>query len=444
MIKTGKQYVLRDVIHNDIAFDTRFFKVINTSEFQRLNRIKQLSFEYMVFPTATHTRFSHSIGTYSVMKRILDSLKNKLQNLGITVTDEEYDLALMSALLHDIGHAGLSHTFERLFNMGTHESWTAKIISDPSTEINRVLVEEFSKKFPEKLIKILQDEGKKFDNGIFGIIAQLVSSQVDADRMDYLLRDSYFTSVTNGNYDLDRLIRSFEIVRFKDKLTVCINEKYLSSLEEYIMGRFYMYREVYQHSIKRQMEDILIKAVKRAKEIYVAEKNIYADDIMKKLLSGEKIRVSEYTKLDDHFLMYHISRWADSEDTILSFLCTSFLNRNKFYKNKLKKSIEDPLFLKTAVKKFMHEENLNLQNEYFFIEDDISLNVFDSKRENIWILSKDGNIRDLSKASFILRNLNEQHKYKQKLEFISFDLFKAIYGKDIKPYIEKMSGEKIN
>lgn len=446
--KRRQVYILRDVVHSDIMFHERFFKIINTVEFQRLNRIKQLSCEYVVFPTATHTRFSHSIGTYHVMTKILSHFVKKLDELGVVVAPEEKDLALCSALLHDIGHASFSHTFERTFNRGAHEKWTIEILKDKDTELHKVIVEEFSEQFLERLIKIISKKGLREEkNPIFTLISQLVSSQMDADRMDYLLRDSYFTSVTNGNYDLERLIRSFEVVERDGKYIICVNEKYISSIEEYILARFYMHREVYQHSLKRQMESIIKKIFQRGAQLYRENRLSFCDKSMAKLLLGEEISLKEYLGMDDTILMYHMMRWEHEDDTILKKLCYSFLHRRKFYKNKIKKSIGDKNFLKDMINTILEEHDKekisDFENQYFYLENIVEIGIYDREKDNIWVLQKDGELKDITEVSFILKGIDVKQFYQQRLEYINFPLFSDIYGFDLQEALEDKVKEKI-
>lgn len=443
-----RAYVLRDVIHSDISFNEKFFRIINTKEFQRLNRIKQLSCEYVVFPTATHTRFAHSIGTYFVMKKLIERFRKELSKIGIIVNEEEENLALCSALLHDIGHGSLSHTFEHVFQRSSHEEWTLKILQSEKTEIHRVIIEEFSEEFLKKLVQIIsKKEISQENNIIFTLISQLISSQIDADRMDYLLRDSYFTSVTNGNYDLDRIIRAIEVECVEGTYLICVNEKFISSIEEYILGRFYMHKEVYQHSLKRQMEGILYKIFQRARELYGRGEDIYCDPSIAKLLSGTELELEEYIDLDDSSLMYHISRWEHTADMILRELCNSFLNRKKFYKNKLKISIKDPNFIQNSINKILckygKEEIKDFSKEYFYMEDRIKIGIYDKKQDNIWVKQKDGRLKDISEISFVLKGINVDTKYERHLEFLHFSLFEQKYGFDLKKELQEVSGETI-
>lgn len=437
----NKQYILRDPIHLDIVFPQKYFDLINTTEFQRLSRIKQLSCEYLVFPTASHTRFSHSIGTYYVMGELINRFEEILLDYGIEVTQEEKDLAFCSALLHDIGHGPFSHTFEKIFKLGNHESWTAKIIRDSDSQINRVLNKNFSKDFVERLIDILSEEPRENKpNGelsIITLISQLISSQIDADRMDYLLRDSYFTSVSNGHYDIKRLIKSFDVAFEGDNLRICVNEKYIASIEEYIMARFYMHKEAYQHPIKIQMENILKKIFGRAKELYYQGVDIFADDIMKKLFEEQTIEVSEYTQLDDSFMYFHISKWKRSEDQILSNMCTAFLDRKKYKRYRKvfgEKNLSEMLNEKL---KLINEKETDWENEYSYIKASVSIGIYDKNKDNIWVKLKDGSIKDITEISFVFKSMDMGKLYERTIECYSKELMCLKYGEEYLKLIEQ-------
>lgn len=429
----NKKYILRDPVHLDIVFPRKYFDLVNTMEFQRLSRIKQLSCEYLVFPTASHTRFSHSIGTYYVMGELIDRLEEILYEYNIEVTQEEKDLAFCSALLHDIGHGPFSHTFEKIFNLGNHEKWTARIIKDNDTEINKILKRNFSPCFVEKLINVLSEDKKHgFDlesQNIITLISQLISSQIDADRMDYLLRDSYFTSVSNGHYDLKRLIKSLDISNIDGELKICVNEKYIASIEEYIMARFYMHKEAYQHPIKLQMERLLIKIFARAKELYFSNEKIFVDDIMIKLFLGKALEVNDYTQLDDNFMYFHISKWKAEKDLILSNMCTAFLDRKKYkrYRN-VKSSLDLAGQLNRNLEK-LGKPSIDWDREYSYIKASVSIGIYDKNKDNIWVKLKDGSIEDISKVSFVFQNMDMEKTYKRTIECYSEELISLKYGK---------------
>lgn len=430
----NKEYILRDPVHLDIVFPEKYFDIVNTMEFQRLSRIKQLSCEYLVFPTASHTRFSHSIGTYHVMGELIDTLESRLSEYGIEVTTEQRDLALCSALLHDIGHGPFSHTFEKIFKLGNHEDWTMKIIADNQSQINKIITRNFSDSFVNKLIKVFAKEkdetSKNEEQNIITLISQLISSQIDADRMDYLLRDSYFTSVSNGNYDIKRLIKSLDVVKLGNKLKICVNEKYISSIEEYIMARYYMHKEAYQHPIKIQMETILVKIFNRAKELYIDRVDIFVDDIMEKLFLNIEISVEDYTSIDDYFMYFHISKWKSSEDLILAMLCTAFLDRKKFRRyRKPEGGLELSSILNNKLEK-MGEEKIIWENEYSYIKTSVSFGVYNRNTDNIWVKMKDGNLKDISQVSFVFQNMDMEKQYNRTIECFSEEMLKNQYGED--------------
>ena len=425
-----ENFVIRDVIHSDIEFDERLKEIINCTEFQRLHRIHQLSCEYLVFPTATHTRFSHSIGTYYVMKKLIKHFTKELHKLGYEVKDDDKNLAYIAGLLHDLGHGAFSHTFEKIFSLKSHEQWTIAIISDKNTQIHKKIVELYGRDFINRLISIIsksyQDDEK---SKIFSIIATLVSSQTDADRMDYLLRDSYFTSVTNGSYDIQRLIKSFGVKEEKDKLKIYINEKYMSTLEEYVLARYFMHKEVYQHNIKQHMESCLKLIFKRVKELIKNDIPVFCDDVAKKLILGKNISVSEYLQTDDSYFMYHISKWKCHDDIILSHLSNCFINRIIFDKEieldeiKLKEHIND-LLEKNGIEKIK-----NLNDEYFYIKTTKKANLYTNSGENIWIKSKEKEkLYDLTEKSLIINKDNVEKSFISTNIFISSYLFEQIYG----------------
>ena len=421
-----KVYTLRDTIHMDIKFDEKFFSLISTTEFQRLARIKQLSSEYMLFPTATHTRFSHSVGTYYVMKKLVDRLESILKSHDIAVTEHQRNLALCSALLHDIGHGPFSHTFEAIMNTESHEEWTVRILADPNTEINKAIIKNFGDEFLMKLLGIFNKDVSKEEDTIVALIHQLISSQMDADRMDYLLRDSYFTGVSTGVFDLDRLIQSIEIEEIEDRLQICVNEKYLSSIEEYIMARFYMYKEVYQHPLKRQLENIVLKIFRRARELHAEGYLLQTNPLIEKVLL-QKLDIPEYLALDDNILMYHMTVWRDSTDYILSALCRAFVDRKKFerYRNQNGESLTELLDAELAKKNLAP---VRWEEEYSYIKDDVTIPIYDVAHDNIWVKLKSGQLVDVSEASYILQNIDFKNKFERTNEYYHKAMIEHKFG----------------
>ncbi|MFR5527595.1 MAG: HD domain-containing protein, partial [[Clostridium] innocuum] len=241
--------VFRDPIHDYVYVqDQVILDLINTKEFQRLRRIHQLGTTSFVFHGAEHTRFSHSLGCYEVARRIVESFArnypSKTPSDGLWNNDERL-VTLCAALLHDIGHGAYSHTFEHIFNTD-HEKFTTRIITDPQTEVNQVL-RRISPDFPTKVASVISHD---YPNPQ---VVQLISSQIDADRMDYLLRDSYYTGTNYGNFDLTRILR----VMRPYEHGIAFQMSGIHAVEDFIVSRFQMYVQVYFHSVSRSMEVIL-------------------------------------------------------------------------------------------------------------------------------------------------------------------------------------------
>lgn len=402
---------IRDVIHGDIYFDNKFIEIIDTPEFQRLNRIKQLSTAYMIFPSATHSRFSHSIGTYEVMRRLIEHFRKVLEDLKMPIDDTQRNLALCAALLHDLGHGPFSHAFETAFpneiNNKSHEEWTTQIITDQSTQLNKVLKKNFGEDAPEKIAGIINKKDlmniktNLKEISIYNIISMLISSKLDADRMDYLLRDAYFTGVSDGTFDLDRLIASLDldIQKGGKDVIICVKDRYISTLEEYISARYHMYKEVYLHPLKCEMEIIVKKIFYRLYELKDElecitndkDENIEIPTAFVKIWTNkvDTITTQEYLALDDNVIMKLISDCTKAKDYVLSSLSKAFLNRLKFKRIYIQNgSIQDVEFFKKTL----------IDNIIIKSQSSQGLN-FNWEKANFWIEVKQGN--DFEKEALI-------------------------------------------
>ena len=294
--------VFRDAIHNYIHVDQPvILELINSKEMQRLRRIKQLGGTHQVYQSAEHSRFCHSLGVYFIVRKMIFN-----SDIGEYINDYDKLTVMCAALLHDIGHGPFSHCFERVFGLN-HEDFTIKIINGDS-EVNHIL-ENFDPGFSKKVSSIIE---KKHPNKI---LIQMISSQLDADRMDYLLRDSYFTGTTYGHFDLYRILRVMKVVNNK------IVYKYsgVQAIENYILARYHMYWQVYYHPTSRSYEQLLISIFRRVKDLYI--KGYEFGDI-RYLMPFLEDRVDEvaYTKLDENIVLYYFRIQSEGKDKINGFL----------------------------------------------------------------------------------------------------------------------------
>ncbi len=310
MKKLARQQVFRDPIYGYIHIDYQVITdLIDTSVFQRLRRVRQLSGVHMVFHGAEHSRFSHALGVYELAYRFLH-IKEIKENLN----ERESMLFLVTALLHDIGHGAYSHAFEYVFKVH-HESIGATIITT-HPEIRNIL-DTIDKDFAEDVASILLKKGK------FSLIEQLISSQLDIDRLDYLERDAYFTGTAYGQIDLDRLMR---VIVVKDN-TLAFKASGIHAIENYLVARYHMYWQVYYHPKARAYEVILEKIYRRVKDLL--EMNFdFGHDVssLKAILKNPKDMYA-YLEIDDFYMNGLIAYFLKSKDAILKELAYDFLNR---------------------------------------------------------------------------------------------------------------------
>lgn len=313
--------VFRDPIHGYIRIFYRpFWQMINTKEMQRLRRIHQLGGTHMVYHTAEHSRFAHSLGVYEVVRRILE-----LETFEGFVDDYDRLCVLMAALLHDVGHGPFSHCFENVSGTN-HELYTQKIIMDQNTEVHQLLV-SINAHLPQDVADIIS---KKHPNPL---LIQMISSQIDGDRMDYLLRDSYFSGTTYGRFDLERILRT---MRVHDGQIV-IKESGIQAVENYILARYHMYWQVYYHPATRSYERILVTIFERLRYLYQQNFKFNCDmRFLLPFLNGKEVSVKDYLKLDEISLMYYFHCLEECDDPILSDLCQRFINRRLFKHRNLK------------------------------------------------------------------------------------------------------------
>jgi uncharacterized protein len=339
---TERKY--RDPVHNIIPLDSQreddrlIISLIDSAEFQRLRRIKQLGLALYTYQGAEHSRFTHSLGVMHLMTRVLDKLStNNPISLEVRVA------ARAAALLHDVGHGPFSHVIEKATGI-KHEDWTSFILLDPGTEVNHILT-SYAPHLPAMLRKLYRHEFYP------AYASQLVSSQLDCDRFDYLLRDSLMTGAKYGNYDLEWIIHTLKLD--PDNQQIYVSAKGLYAVEEYLQARFYMFRQVYFHHSLRAAENMLISILRRAVELLRSGRLGFfiPESALSKMLGGHPMTTAEFLALDDHDLMFHIKQWMNEPDEILSDLCRRFIHRRLFKSIDLKwDQIEEGPFLEETRK----------------------------------------------------------------------------------------------
>lgn len=314
MKKTSEHKVMRDPIHGYIHVDLQVvWDCINAREFQRLRRIHQLGGSFQVYHTAEHSRFAHSLGVYEIVRRMVSEVSGLKE-----LSDYDKMTVMLAGLLHDIGHGPFSHAFEAVSPVA-HEKYTEMIILEDS-EIHDILA-AVSSELPQQVASIITYSHPN------PILNQIVSGQLDADRMDYLLRDAYFTGTSYGNFDLERILRT---MRVKDDKIV-VKETGIHTVEDYIMARYHMYWQVYYHPTSRSYECILALLFKRMKEVYKQDPSILKEVTMfLPFLEKELPTIHDHYQLDESAATYGFILLLHSQDEILADLSRRLLDRKLF------------------------------------------------------------------------------------------------------------------
>lgn len=424
-----REKVFRDPIHNYIHVQHKvILDLINTKEFQRLRRIKQLGTSSFTFQGAEHSRFTHCMGVYEITRQICDNFQRNYptKELGDGLwNDDERIVALCAALLHDLGHGPYSHTFEHIFNTD-HEMWTQKIITSKETEINHVL-RQVSDDFPEKVASVIDHT---YPNPQ---VVQMISSQIDADRMDYLLRDAYFTGTKYGMFDLTRILR---VMRPYDK-GIAFDNDGMHAVEDYVLCRFQMYQQIYFHPVSRGMEVVLTKLLQRAKDLY--KHNQMNGFEMPSLLVPfftENVSIDDYLSLDDGILNTYFTLWQSYPDEILKDLAYRFLSRKPFksaqYNHETKAKLPE---LAELVENTGFDKNYYTAiNTSFDLPYDIYNPRQNKRKTQIEIMQDDGSLIELSTISRLVNALTgkitgDERFYFPKTMIVehSNDIFSGFY-----------------
>lgn len=385
-----KRKIINDPVFGFISIPNDFvYELICHPNLQRLNRIRQLGLAPFVYPGAQHTRFHHSIGAMYLMDEALKTLREK----GHSITEEENNGALAAILLHDIGHGPFSHVLEHaLVTTVHHEAISLLMMEQMNRELQGAL---------QTAIKIFTNSHPK------EYLHQLVSGQLDVDRLDYLRRDSFFTGVSEGNIGSARIIK---MLNLKDDRLV-VESKGIYSIENFLMSRRLMYWQVYLHKTAVAAEKMLINTLRRARHLSMEGKELFASPALAYFLrndptlddfKGEGEALYRFMDLDDNDIWTALKVWSTHHDTVLSVLSDAMINRRLF-----KIEISEQPFgeerAKEMIKIFAEKYRISSKEAACFISSDkLSTDMYSEKDDSIDILYKDGTVKDISRASDML------------------------------------------
>jgi HD superfamily phosphohydrolase len=376
--------IINDPVYGFITIDhPLILQIISHPWYQRLRNIHQMAFAHLVYPGAVHSRLHHSLGAYHLMCNALQELKGK----GVSITPEEELGAKTAILLHDIGHGPFSHALEKELITGVHHETISNLLMQ---QLNRELggalqtaIEIFSGNHPKRFLH------------------QLISGQLDVDRLDYLIRDSFFTGVAEGVVSYDRIIKMLTV---KDG-ELLVEEKAIFSIEKFLVSRRLMYWQVYIHKTVLAAEMMLVKLIRRAKELIARNNRVQAatpelDLFLQQEESGDFIvqHLDTFCRLDDHDVMATIKNWCHHDDKILSLLCRSLVER-KLFKISIQAEPFDPSLVTARKKQVSGQLGISDgEADYFVFTGDASNTTYDPRDERINILFKDGAVKDISKV----------------------------------------------
>jgi hypothetical protein len=392
-----RRKIINDPVYGFITIDhPLLFEVIGHPYYQRLRRIQQMAFAHLVYPGAVHSRLHHSLGAYHLMCIALRELQNK----GVAISADEELAAKIAILLHDIGHGPFSHALEHTLIEGVHHESISLQIMEVLNRENKgaldIAIQIFNNTYP------------------LPFLHQLVSGQLDVDRMDYLTRDSFFTGVSEGVIGYDRIIKMLAV---HDGQLV-VEEKGIFSIEKFLVARRLMYWQVYLHKTVLGAEKLLVNIIRRAKDLVQSGTPLpVPSPVLELFLHQKKVKdlnnqLDAFCQLDDYDLMAAVKTWANQPDRVLSALCRMLLNR-KLLKVKLQADPLDPSIVQAKKTDLVKETGLTEKElDYFVFSGETSNTTYDPAEERIQVLFKDGSIKDISQVdnALIQHNLSRPLK----------------------------------
>lgn len=382
-----KRKIINDPVHGLITIPNKLiFNIIEHPWFQRLRRIIQLGLTHYVYPSAVHTRYQHAIGAMHLMTQAVEALRSK----GIDISPDEEQGVLCAILLHDIGHGPYSHALEETLVKDLSHEDLSLMMMDSLNELFGRQLETANKIFRN-------DHPKKF-------LHQLVSSQLDMDRLDYLSRDSFFTGVAEGVINTDRIIKMLTVV--DDQLVV--EGKGIYSIEKFIISRRLMYWQVYLHKTVIAAEYMLINILRRAKELASEDIPMFASPVLHLFLYSritihdflaDGKWIEDFARLDDYDILSAIKVWATHRDPILSWLCKSLVDRH-LYKVEIQNEPFDRQYVASLTEKTAEQFHLSREEvSYFLVEGTVTNNAYNPEHDRIRIQIRNNELIDVSEAS---------------------------------------------
>ncbi|MBL7702433.1 MAG: HD domain-containing protein [Ferruginibacter sp.] len=381
--------IINDPVYGFITIDDELINaVISHPYFQRLRRISQMAMANLVYPGAVHSRLHHALGAYHLMSNALSELKNK----GTEITAAEEQAARIAILLHDTGHGPFSHALEHVLVESRHHE-----------ELSIMIIEELNRQFDGKLSLAIEIfTGRYHKKFLF----QLISGQLDVDRLDYLTRDSFFSGVNEGVIGYDRIIKMLTVHNGE----LMVEEKSIYSIEKFLVARRLMYWQVYLHKTVLCAEQMLKQIIKRAKYIKAATQQPLHNFITQPI---QTVTLEEFCNLDDYDVLAAIKGWCDHEDKILSFLCKGIINR-QLLKVQYFGTPVDEAVVQQKIAEACNQLNISpAQAAWLVFADEVESSTYNPDNEHIHILFKDGTVKDISEVDNALINQNLMGKVKK-------------------------------